>query len=243
MKVALVIPAFNEEAHLPATLASAKNALAGLDVHLIVVDNNSTDNTAKIARENGATVVFEAVNQIARARNAGARYALAKDNPPDGLVFLDADTDLPRKTLDQAMAHLRSEDICGGGATIVSDRPFPAFVRGMLATWNRTSAVLGLAAGSFLFCPAQAFVDTGGFDERVYAGEEIWFSRALKKWGRKNGRRRFPIITDPPVITSARKGDMFGSPAIAFQLFAILLCPWITRSRRLCPVWYRRPEK
>ena len=132
--------------------------------------------------------------------------------------------------------HIFAQEISvGGGATIVSDRPFPAFVRGMLATWNRASAVLGLAAGSFLFCPAQAFVDTGGFDERVYAGEEIWFSRALKKWGRKNGRRRFPIITDPPVITSARKGDMFGSPAIAFQLFAILLCPWITRSRRLCP--------
>ena len=154
LKLALIIPAYNEEAHLPSTLASAKAALAGLDSLLIVVDNNSTDATAEVAREHGAVVVFEPVNQIARARNAGARHALASNDPPDALVFLDADTDLPGETLAQAVEHLRSGEICGGGAIIVSDRPFPAFVRGMLATWNRTSAALGLAAGSFLFCPA-----------------------------------------------------------------------------------------
>ncbi len=242
MKFALIIPAYNEEAHLPATLASAKTALESFNAQLIVVDNNSTDRTAEVAQSNGATVIFEPVNQIARARNTGARHALAADDPPHALVFLDADTTLSRETLTRAVKHLRSEKICGGGATIISDRPFPAFVRGMLATWNRASAFLGLAAGSFLFCPAQAFLDTGGFDERVYAGEEIWFSRALKKWGRRNGKRRFPIITDLPITTSARKGDMFGSPMIAIQLFAILLCPWITRSRKLCPVWYRRPK-
>ena len=242
LKLALIIPAYNEEAYLSATLASAKTALADFDSQLIVVDNNSTDNTPEIAREHGATVIFEPVNQIARARNAGAHHAIASGRAPEALVFLDADTHLPVETLVQAMEHLRSREICGGGAIIISDRPFPVFVRGMLATWNRTSTSLGLAAGSFLFCPAQAFLDTGGFDERVFAGEEIWFSRALKKWGRNNRRRHFPIVSAPPVITSARKGDMFGSPVIALQLFAILLCPWITRSRRLCPVWYQRPK-
>jgi glycosyltransferase involved in cell wall biosynthesis len=39
---------------------------------VIVVDNNSTDATAELARRGGARVVFEPVNQIARARNAGA---------------------------------------------------------------------------------------------------------------------------------------------------------------------------
>ena len=54
---------------------SAANAFTqrGWDFELIVCDNNSTDRTAEIARAAGATVEFEPVNQIARARNSGAR--------------------------------------------------------------------------------------------------------------------------------------------------------------------------
>ena len=40
-----------------------------------MVDNNSTDNTAAVAKEKGAVVVHEPVRQIAKARNVGGRYA------------------------------------------------------------------------------------------------------------------------------------------------------------------------
>ena len=92
MKISIVVPAFNEELLLGATLENIKNSAqsftaCGWDVEIIVCDNNSTDKTAEIARAAGATVVFEPVNQIARARNSGAAVATG-----DWLVFVDADS-------------------------------------------------------------------------------------------------------------------------------------------------------
>ena len=76
-RYSIVVPAWNEEALLPATLASLRTAMAAVphEGEIVVCDNNSTDGTAAAARAGGARVVFEPRNQIARARNAGARAA------------------------------------------------------------------------------------------------------------------------------------------------------------------------
>ena len=92
VQISVIVPAFNEEKLLGASLAEIKTAAAaftrlGWDFELIVCDNNSTDRTADIARAAGAKVVFEPVNQIARARNCGAAAATG-----DWLIFVDADS-------------------------------------------------------------------------------------------------------------------------------------------------------
>src|SRR5258706_12146256 len=92
MKIAVVVPAFNEEKLLPAALRSIKAAMTAFarrnwETELIVCDNNSTDRTAELAGSEGARVVFEPVNQIARARNSGAHAATG-----DWLVFVGADS-------------------------------------------------------------------------------------------------------------------------------------------------------
>ena len=81
MNFSLIIPAFNEADYLPATLESIQRASehlqarADVDVEVIVVDNNSTDDTAAIAGAMGARVVHESVKGIRRARNCGASAA------------------------------------------------------------------------------------------------------------------------------------------------------------------------
>ncbi len=80
MKLSVIIPAFNEEKYIERCVGSIVRALevhaARLaDMEIIVTDNNSTDATAEVARRAGAEVVFEPVNHISRARNAGARVA------------------------------------------------------------------------------------------------------------------------------------------------------------------------
>ena len=90
----VIIPAFNEADYLPSTLEAIQRASehlrgrADVDVEVIVVDNNSTDETAAIAEAMGATVVGEPVQGIGRARNRGASVAEG-----DVLVFVDADVD------------------------------------------------------------------------------------------------------------------------------------------------------
>ena len=96
MKLAIIVPALNEEAGLASTLDSLRTAAARLrarpgdGVEIIVVDNDSEDETAAVARAEGATVVREPLRNIARARNTGARHAAG-----DVLVFVDADVIVP----------------------------------------------------------------------------------------------------------------------------------------------------
>lgn len=64
MKLSVIIPAFNEENYLPATLETIRRALQGIEFpsELIAVDNESTDNTAQIAAEFGAKLDFTSIN-------------------------------------------------------------------------------------------------------------------------------------------------------------------------------------
>ena len=96
MNLTIIVPVFNEADYLPATVDAIEAAAEHLRTHsdaeveVVVVDNNSTDETASIARARGATVLHEPVQGIARARNAGARHARG-----DVLVFVDADRSCP----------------------------------------------------------------------------------------------------------------------------------------------------
>jgi len=78
MSISVIVPAYNEAKLIEGTLAAIREATGvlaerGWETELIVCDNNSTDATAELAAAAGATVVFEPVNQISRARNRGRR--------------------------------------------------------------------------------------------------------------------------------------------------------------------------
>ncbi|MGW8187968.1 MAG: glycosyltransferase family 2 protein [Desulfobacterales bacterium] len=120
----IVVPAFNEELYLPRSLDNLRSAMAtvAMSGEIIVVDNNSTDRTNDVARRRGANVVFEAINQISRARNTGARSARGRY-----LIFVDADTRVSPELLQLALDRLEGKAFAGGGAAIAPDRPLKPF--------------------------------------------------------------------------------------------------------------------
>src|SRR5260370_18798946 len=111
MLISVVVPAFNEELYLPATLSSLRDAVSvcRCSAELIVVDNESADHTREVARSFGATVVHEAVHNISRVRNAGASVARG-----EVLAFVDADTIVPPQLLDR-IAEAMADSACIGG--------------------------------------------------------------------------------------------------------------------------------
>ena len=202
--LSVVVPAFNEEKVLPRSLAAIRAALAAFDdAELIVCDNNSTDRTAAIAREAGAQVVFEHVNQISRARNAGARAARG-----DWLLFVDADS-YPSRELFLDLARVIGEGRClAGGATVSFGDTTPA-ARLAVGLWNRVSRLARWAAGSFIFCEARAFREEGGFSEALYAAEEIELFVRLKRRARRE-RRSIVILDRHPLLSSDRRVRLTG---------------------------------
>lgn len=222
MKISVIVPAWNEAQLLPACLASVQMAFSArpdLGSELIVVDNNSTDATAEIAQAAGATVVFEARNQIARARNAGAAVATG-----DWLLFVDADSALSTGLARDIIAAIEAGDLVACGSTMHM-RGLPWWAHGLMRTWNGVSRFCRWAAGSLLVCRADAFRAVGGFSDELYAAEEIHLSRKLKAWGRSRGLR-FRILTRYPLETSPRKLQLYTRREIFGQLGRLLRHPW-----------------
>jgi glycosyltransferase involved in cell wall biosynthesis len=235
-RISVIIPAYNEERYLGATLESVKAAIEEyrrrhcLTVEVLVVDNNSSDRTEAVARSHGAQVVFEARNQIAAARNAGARAAAGEI-----LAFLDADDHMSANflvLLDEAM---RSGDYIGGGAEIRWDRRSIG-VQLFNGLGNGLRRLLGVS-NALPFTSRQTFVKLGGFDERYYAGEDMKFASDLKRLGKQEGRK-FCIIRDGHVLKSARKFERYGGVVVMLGFLMFLVNPWLVRSKKACFFWY-----
>jgi len=230
---AVIVPAWNEADFIVACVESIKRAMSAVPYsgQLIVVDNNSTDNTAMLAEAAGAQVVFEPVNQISRARNAGAHASDAAI-----YVFVDADSEINAPLLHSALDAIELHSKVGGGACIRGDRD-PGFsgrlgIRG----WNWVARTCKIAAGCFVYVRADAFNELGGFSLKRYAGEELTLSRQLRRWGKKRGMG-FHIIAEHTIETSLRKLDWYSSAQLFRQLVVIAL-PGALSSRRSMRLWY-----
>ncbi|MBP51541.1 MAG: glycosyl transferase family 2 [Opitutae bacterium] len=237
----IIIPAYNEALYLSNTLDSlglCSSALSKARGEVIVVDNNSTDSTSEIAKKSGARVVFQPKRGISLARNAGAREARGKV-----FFFVDADTQVPAKAFIQAYDLMKCKKALGGGSIIKFDQSHGRIFFGVLIPhfWNSLSYAFKLAAGSFIFCDRKSFLESGGFAEDLYAGEEIFFSRKMKRICRKN-KKRFQILTEFPVITSSRKLLWYNNFQILAAVFQIIVFPFSLKSRRQCKFWYKRPD-
>jgi hypothetical protein len=127
-RVTVVLPCLNEEASLPGVLAGIPAGYRAL-----VVDNNSTDATAEVARRHGADVVVEAQPGYGSAVHAGV---VAAGTPI--VAVLDADGSLDPAELPSMVAELDR------GADLVTGRRRP--VDGLRWPWH---ARLGTAAVSW----------------------------------------------------------------------------------------------
>ena len=237
MKISIVIPAFNEEKLLASTLhaihaSGAAFTALGWTVEIIVCDNNSTDATASVARASGARVVFEPVNQIARARNTGAAAATG-----DWLLFVDADSRPTPKLFADVAHEIQTGRYLAGGCTVQMDqRSF--FGDTGVRIWNLISRITRWCAGSFIFCEAAAFRKIGGFNLALFASEEIDLSKRLKKLARQEGKKMV-ILHRHPLLTSARKVSLYTGREYLRFFSRIILHPRKTVStRESCEVWY-----
>lgn len=194
--ISFIVPAHNEQACLGETLrAIHESARASAQPYeIIVVNDASTDATADIARQAGATVLSVNHRQIAATRNSGGRAANG-----NRLFFVDADTTINSRAVASALRQM-DKGAVGGGAPVWlgKNEIVPLYIR-LISFFSVIFAKLGgFTGGAFMFCTREAFRATGGFDERLYWSEEGHFALALKREG------RFVVLWEP-VLTSGRR--------------------------------------
>ncbi|MBE3114710.1 MAG: glycosyltransferase family 2 protein [Actinobacteria bacterium] len=98
-KLLVAIPAYNEEEKIGEVIQNIPGKLSGVsEVHILVIDDGSTDNTAKIAGDLGAVVIKNYFNMgVGSAFSKGLQYAL--DNNFDFMVSIDGDAQFNPKDI------------------------------------------------------------------------------------------------------------------------------------------------
>lgn len=183
--ISIIIPARNERAQIAGTLAATLAAVAELEsappaslhlgrtrCELLVVDNLSTDGTADAVRAfapAGVELLSCPRLKAPCARNWGARHARGRL-----LVFIDADTWIPREALARILALADGEGYGAGIFAYAAQEPgWRAWA--WWRFWNlvrRLPLAHAKAMPAFMFCTREVFERHGPFDERVVIGEE-----------------------------------------------------------------------
>jgi len=105
--IKVIIPAYNEADAIANVIAEIPNNVS----EVIVVNNNSTDNTVNVAQQAGATVLTETQKGYGYACLKGMDYIAQQENKPDIIVFLDGDfSDYPEE-LTKIVAPIINDDI------------------------------------------------------------------------------------------------------------------------------------
>ncbi len=118
MKLIIQIPAWNEEEHLPETLAALPSSIDGIDeIEVLIVDDGSTDRTAEVARGAGATVLRMPVHRgLAVAFSAGLRNAVERG--ADVIVNTDADNQYDARDIPALVQPI----LDGSSQMVIGDR-------------------------------------------------------------------------------------------------------------------------
>jgi len=192
MTLSFIIPAFNEEKEIGTCIKSIRNQTHP-PLEIIVVDNNSSDNTYKTAKDRGCVVIKEKEQGISAARNAGAKIAKG-----DFLCFVDADNVLDRNWAKEAVKTLEEPKIIAvsglnifRGKTMLGKIKFNLYTLIVYLGNILSSKILGKTylAGNNFVIEKRTFEEIGGFEP--YLAEDIWFSR--KFWKHKGKKARINL--------------------------------------------------
>jgi len=182
--VSIVIPALNEGKNIRSCLRSIKAQDYDGKFEIIVCDGFSKDNTAALARKEGARVVFERKHTIAAGRQTGAKSAKGGI-----LVFFDADGIAEKNWLAELLKPFQDGRVVSTHGTLfMSDAnafdelfcksvfPFYLWLLNALGTPSGTGSNLAVRAG--------AFRKAGGFDTSLVTGEDLVLQKKLRAYGK-----------------------------------------------------------
>lgn len=192
MRLAIIVPALNEEGTLRRNLPAASTHAD----EVVVSDGGSADGSLEVARALGARTVSGPPCRGAQL-NRGAIAAM--DCGADVLLFLHADTVLP-KNAGRSVKEAIAAGAPGGAFLLRFDRDGFVYRLGSRVVNQRTRLAFVPLGDQALFVTREAFRELDGFREWPILEDVDFAKRMRRRWG----RRRLVVIENP-VITSSRR--------------------------------------
>src|SRR5687768_2356907 len=206
MNISVIIPVFNEEKTIAATLQSLTR-LAPCEV--IIVDGGSADRTCEICEQFDAQV-FTSVRGRAQQMNYGARHASG-----DVLLFLHADTRLPDSAFRDIATALRDPRYLGGRFDVALEcEHWMLKVIGAMINYRSRLSKVG-TGDQAIFLRRSVFEQIGGYAD-IPLMEDIALCRTLRRMGEI-------ACLKSRVITSARRWEMDGVWRTILKMWALKL--------------------
>ncbi|TDO24056.1 glycosyltransferase family 2 protein [Pedobacter duraquae] len=219
-EISVMIPAWNEENNIFRTLSSLASSNTKYRVELVVINNNSTDNTQHVLDELGVLSLFQPNQGTAHARQMGLEAAKGKYH-----LCADSDTYYPPSWVDLMVKPLRTVKGCVGVYGRYSFMPKEPKERFMMTIYEKITGLLirvrkykrehinflgfnmgflteaGRNNGGFEVTEVRKFDNAVGSDYFVDEAEDGRMALNLKKVG------HLVLVTAPKarVFTSARR--------------------------------------
>ncbi len=187
--ISVIIPTRNEEKYIKTLLSEIKRQTYK-NYEILVCDYKSTDNTVKISKKLGATVIPVKRKGISAGRNAGIKKAKGKI-----IAFIDADYEIPPTLFESVVDQLndpKNKDVVG----IVP--PQKADLKGIPRKKLRRIKLIGFIYETVytrmrlltklpfgcVFCREEAVKRAGLFNEKITVSEDIEYYSRILKYGR-----------------------------------------------------------
>lgn len=188
IKVSVVIPAYNEEYNIARCLRSVVEQSMPRDQYeIILVDNNCTDNTIKIAQTfPGIIIVHESTPGVGSARKRGWDEARGEI-----IASTDSDSELPKHWLRKIYSTFNQHPdyVALSGGYLFYDRDFfvniivRIFERSLVTlSWFLAGGVMAMTANN-MAVRRSAYLKTTGLDPTLQFGEDLNLAKKLHQFG------------------------------------------------------------
>jgi glycosyltransferase involved in cell wall biosynthesis len=252
VRFSVIVPAYNEAAYLGCALHSLQHQDYNGNYEIIVVDNNSTDDTAAVAARYGVRVVSEAQQGVCAARQRGVDCAAGEI-----IVSTDADTTQPEdwlRTIDAGFAASDQVVAVAGPCRYQNPswwaRAYPTLLFGLVAAIYALTGFVFYVSATNIAVRRSAFP---GYDLKLtQGGDELDLLRRLRRRGLVNWLRHNVVATSPRRLQRGLLYSFFVSFLVYYilayglnrlsqrQTFGMAPAFRHERLRPRAPIWVRR---
>lgn len=203
-EASVVIPAYNEEEYIGACLQSLTWQKTKTNFEVIVVDNNSTDKTSKIAKSFMDKLNLRVVHEKRQGRGV-ARWRGFEEANGEIIFSTDADTILPENWIESFMKYFKNKEIVAVTSLCNIDEPsrmdkaiFKFFV--LLANEGHRIALGHYWLSGFSYAIRRdTYIKAGKINKELDALDDIDLGRRVQKLG------KIKLVRNLPVLSSSRR--------------------------------------